>query len=224
MTSILVLGTNNLKKRAELEKLLVDTEIQIKTLRDFENSIEVLEDGLTFAENADKKASQQAIQLNQWVLAEDSGLIVDSLKDEPGVYSARYAALKKIQLENGYATLADAARLHPDIHSSDADNNAMLLDVLKGKTGDQRRAHYCCFMALSNPQGEIVARTFGFCYGRILTEPHGENGFGYDPYFEVVEFHKTFGLLAPEVKSCISHRARATRAMISLLKRLGSRQ
>ena len=149
---------------------------------------------------------------------------VDALGGEPGVYSARYAALKKIQRENGYATLADAARLHPDIHSSDDDNNAMLLKVLEGKTGDQRRAHYCCYMALSNPQGEIVARTSGVCYGRILTEPHGENGFGYDPYFEVVEFHKTFGLLAPEVKSCISHRARATRAMIPLLKALGNRQ
>ncbi len=219
MTTTLVLGTNNLKKRAELEKLLVDTDIQIKTLRDFENSIEVVEDGLTFAQNADKKASEQALVLNQWVLAEDSGLIVDVLRDEPGVYSARYSALKKIQQENGYATLADAARLHPDIHSTDADNNAALLEVLKGKTADQRRAHYCCFMALSNPQGEIVARTNGVCYGRILTEPHGENGFGYDPYFEVVEFHKTFGLLAPEVKSCISHRARATRALIQILKR-----
>lgn len=220
MKKSIVLGTNNLKKRHELELLFADCNVELKTLRDFDNSIEVVEDGVTFSQNADKKAAEQAKHLNQWVLAEDSGLIVDLLKDEPGVYSARFGALKKMQRENGYASLTQAAEIHPEIHSSDLQNNQTLLEVLQNVPMEKRTAYYCCFMSLANPQGEIVARTNGQCRGRILTQPFGENGFGYDPYFEIVEFHLTFGLLAPEVKSCISHRARAARQLIPILKRL----
>lgn len=219
MNCILVLGTGNLKKRQELEALLSagGSNIDLRTLKDFPNALDVVEDGLTFAENACKKASEQAKHLNQWVLAEDSGLTVDCLKTEPGVYSARFAALKQMQRENGWSTLVEAAKAHPDVHSSDDDNNRMLLDVLKDASLDQRAAQYNCYMALSNPQGEIVAQTNGYCRGRILAQPYGTNGFGYDPYFEIVELHQTFGMLAPAVKSCISHRARASRQMIPLL-------
>ncbi len=218
MNRVIVLGTNNLKKRQELELLLADCSVELKTLKDFSNSIEVVEDGLTFSENACKKASEQATNLNQWVLAEDSGLIVDCLTDQPGVYSARFGALKKIQQEKGYKSLTEAAQACPEVHSSDQDNNNMLLEVLKDTPMDKRTARYCCYMALSNPEGQIIAQTVGQCCGRILTAPFGENGFGYDPYFEVIEFHRTFGLLAPEVKSCISHRARAARKLIPILR------
>lgn len=220
MSWTIVLGTGNLKKRQELEALLSGLDIELLTLKDFPNAIEVIEDGLTFAENARKKAAEQAKHLNQWVLAEDSGLTVDILKTEPGVYSARFAALKQMQRENGWATLSEAAKAHPEVHSTDADNNRMLLDVLKDVSADERAARYNCFMALSNPQGEIVAETNGYCCGRILDQPHGTNGFGYDPYFEIVELHQTFGLLSPAVKSCISHRARAARQLIPILQRL----
>lgn len=193
-----VLGTGNRKKCLELQELLAPVGIAFRTLADFENTIEVLEDGNTFAENAKKKASEQAKHLGQWVLAEDSGLCVDFLNGAPGIYSARFSG------EN----------------ATDDRNNELLLEKLGNLPLEKRTAHYCCCAAVSDPEGTIRAQSEGRCCGRIRFELAGEGGFGYDPLFEIVEYHTTFGLLDSSVKRAISHRSRAMRLLIPELIRL----
>ncbi|MBN1853772.1 MAG: RdgB/HAM1 family non-canonical purine NTP pyrophosphatase [Pirellulales bacterium] len=192
MSSTLILGTRNPKKGEELAELIAPLGIDVLTLADISGAMEVVEDGTTFAANASKKACLQAIHLGQWVLAEDSGLCVDALNGQPGVYSARYAG-------EG---------------ATDASNNRRLLAELAGTPTARRTAHYHCHMVLSDPMGEIRAQSHGICRGRIRTEPAGTHGFGYDPLFEILEYHRTFGLLPPLVKRVISHRGRAMRAIV----------
>ena len=185
----LVLGTHNQKKRQELEHLLAGRPIELLTLDDFPNAIEVEETGQTFIENARLKATQQAQRLGVWVLGEDSGLSVAALDGQPGVFSARFAG--------------------PE--ATDDMNNRKLLEQLAHIPLDQRDAWYTCTIALSDPRGNVVLETSGECHGRIVFESRGTNGFGYDPLFEIVEYHRTFGELGPAVKSVLSHRARAYR-------------
>lgn len=195
----LVLGTRNTGKRKELEYLLrACQEIRLKTLDEFSAAIEVEETGATFAENAVLKATQQARQLDQWVLGEDSGLSVKALNGAPGVYSARFTGP----------------------NASDEENNALLLKRLDGVPLCKRAAWYTCSMALSDPQGRVRISCESCCHGRILTGPRGDAGFGYDPLFEIVEFHLTFGQLGDAVKSVLSHRARANRIFVDKLLRL----
>lgn len=195
----LVLGTRNIKKRKELEYLLRPyQDIHLKTLDEFATAIEVEETGSTFAENAALKATQQARQLGQWVLGEDSGISVEALNGDPGVYSARFAGPK----------------------ATDEENNALLLKKLDGLPLRKRTAWYTCSMALSDPEGQVHIRCEGRCYGRILTRQLGDAGFGYDPLFEIAEYHLTFGQLGDAVKSVLSHRARANRIFVSKLLKL----
>ena len=196
---ILVLGTNNRKKGIELAELLVPYGITVKTLADFDRKLDVVEDGATFIENARKKATEQARFLGQWVLGEDSGLSVDALKGAPGVHSARFAA-------------GDTAE-----NSDDAANNRLLLERLGNLPLEKRTAHYTSTAVLSDSHGTIHAESEGRCCGRIRFDATGTNGFGYDPLFEVVEYHRTFGELCPTIKRCISHRARAMRRIIPLI-------
>lgn len=188
----LVIGTHNRKKGAELAELLASRGIGIKTLADFPNAIEVVEDGDSFAANAALKATQQAAHLNEWVLADDSGLVVDALRGAPGIYSARYAGP----------------------NATDDANNARLLADLNNTPLDKRTAHYVCHVSLADRTGVIRAESHDECHGRILYKPSGPNGFGYDPLFEVIEYHRTFGELGPAVKRAISHRSRALRAIL----------
>jgi len=195
---LLVLGTSNVKKRQELSELFAPTGLKLLTLEDFSNAIEVEETGQTFAANAALKARQQACHLNRWVLAEDSGLMVDVLDGAPGVFSARYSG---------------------DNATDDSNNQRLLADL--GQTPiEKRTAAYCCHMTLADPNGTIAVESEAFCRGRITFQPRGSNGFGYDPLFEVIECHKTFGLLGSVVKAAISHRARAARQMLPSLIRL----
>jgi XTP/dITP diphosphohydrolase len=194
----LVIGTTNAAKGRELRELLEPYGFRVQTLKDVGSPREVVEDGDSFAANARKKASEQARHLRAWVLADDSGIEVDALGGRPGVYSARYAGES----------------------ASDADNNAKLLDELADRPLERRTARYVCHVAVADPAGEIRAETADFCRGRIALEPVGTNGFGYDPIFEVVEYHKTFGQLGPRVKAAISHRARALRAIVPKLTAL----
>ena len=195
----LIFGTGNRNKGIEATEILASTGVVLRTLADVPNAIDVEEDGTTFAENARKKAIVQALRLKEWVLAEDSGLCVDYLDGAPGVYSARFAGSE---------------------NRSDVRNNALLLEKLEGVPTEKRGAQYVCHMVLSDPEGNVVFETEEYCRGRILTEQRGANGFGYDPLFEVVEFHKSFGELAPEIKRAISHRARATRRLAYELHKL----
>jgi len=192
----LVIGTTNLAKGRELAELLEPLGIRVRTLHDFAGALDVVEDGSTFAENACKKAAQQARHLDRWVLADDSGLEVDALDGAPGIYSARFAGEQ----------------------ATDAENNARLLEELTETPWGKRTARYYCHVAVADRTGTIRGESSGICRGRIRTEPSGSNGFGYDPLFELREYHRTFGQLGPAVKAALSHRARATRAIVPQLR------
>ncbi len=191
----LVLGTRNRKKGLELIELLAPWGFELVTLADLPNAIDVEETGDTFAANAALKACQQARHLNAWVLGEDSGLAVDALGGAPGVYSARFAGE----------------------HGDDAANNCLLLEKLVGVPLEKRTAHYVCHATLSDPAGAIRAQAEDRCHGRIRLTEQGSGGFGYDPMFEIVEYHRTFGELNSAVKAMLSHRARAIRAIVPQL-------
>jgi XTP/dITP diphosphohydrolase len=141
------------------------------------------------------KASQQAIHLGRWVLADDSGLEVDALGGAPGIRSARYATC----------------------NATDAANNDRLIAVLADTPLTCRTARYVCHVAVADPTGAIRAESHDVCHGRIRSEPAGTNGFGYDPHFEIIEYHRTFGELGPAVKRALSHRSRALRAILPQL-------
>ena len=195
----LVLGTRNQKKRRELEYLLrAHTDIQLLTLDQFATSVEVDETGTTFRENAHLKATQQANAIGRWVLGEDSGLSVHALDGQPGVYSARFSGE----------------------HATDDSNNELLLKQLGDLPAPQRTAWYTCYMALANPEGQVVAECEGRCYGRILKQRVGTAGFGYDPLFEIPEYRMTFGELGDAVKAVLSHRARAHRKFLPQLLKI----
>ncbi len=197
---LLVIGTTNLAKGRELAELLEPFGFRVQTLQEFPSALDVVEDGDTFAANAQTKASQQAIHLGHWVLADDSGLGVEALNGRPGIYSARYSG------EN----------------ATDEANNDRLLADLANTPAEKRDARYYCHVAVADPKGEIRAESSGICRGRIRTERAGTNGFGYDPLFEIVEYHRTFGELGPSVKEALSHRARAMRAIVPKLVALAN--
>jgi len=184
---LLVLASRNAKKAAEVDALLEPHGIGVKAVSEFGDLPEVIEDGDSFEENANKKASQTAKHIGQWTIGEDSGLCVDALKGAPGIYSARFSG------EN----------------ATDASNNQLLIEKLSDLPAAKRAAHYVCHIALSDPQGIIRLNVERRCNGVIIDEPHGENGFGYDPHFMIPEYNRTFGELSPVVKKCISHRAKA---------------
>ncbi|MGL4513346.1 MAG: non-canonical purine NTP pyrophosphatase [Lacipirellulaceae bacterium] len=193
---LVVLGSNNLKKRDELAALVEPRGLCVATLADFPGrAIVVEEDGRTFEHNARKKAAEQALALGEWVLADDSGLCVDALGGEPGVDSALYAGR----------------------HGDDDANNSLLLERLAEIPPEKRGAHYVAVLVLADPRGEVRAEARGECFGRIASAPRGEAGFGYDPLFEIRELHLTFGELGPAVKRALSHRARAMRQMLPRL-------
>ena len=200
---MLVLGTTNQGKLRELVELLEPHGIGCASLAGLPAAVDVDETGATFAENAAIKTTAQAVTLDRWVLAEDSGLVVPALAGAPGVFSARFS---------GPAAGADRETV-------DGRNNALLLERLAGRNGLDRAAHYACHAALAEPGGRIVAVASGTCHGRIAETPAGCGGFGYDPLFIVPEYHRTFGELPPAVKAVISHRARAMRAILPLLVR-----
>ena len=133
MAAVLVLGTRNAKKRQEIEEILGDLGLELRDLSAFPAAPEVDEDGTTFEANARKKAAEYARQVGQWVLAEDSGLVVPALGGRPGVYSARYAGKQ----------------------GDDAANNEKLMAELAPFPDDKRAAYYVCFAALADPKGEV---------------------------------------------------------------------
>jgi len=191
----IVLGTRNQKKGREIALLIAPplehhprlARLVARTLDEWPELPDVVEDQPSFAANALKKASETAKALGLWVVADDSGLTVDALDGEPGVFSARYAG----------------------VHGDDEANNRLVLEKLRDTPDDRRGAAFVCTLALSDPSGVIRLEADGRCRGRLLRETRGQNGFGYDPLFLIPEYHRTFGDLSPLVKSQISHRARA---------------
>jgi XTP/dITP diphosphohydrolase len=188
----LVLGTHNAKKLIELRLLLPEDQVQLLSLAEITNSIDVAETGDTFRANAALKATEQAIHLGRWVLAEDSGLTVDALNGRPGVYSARYAGDQ----------------------CDDEANNDKLLHEMAEVPEERRGAKFNSYLCLSDPTGQVRLEAHGTCCGRIATERSGSGGFGYDPLFIIREYHRTFGDLDLTVKRAISHRSRALRQFV----------
>jgi len=194
---LLVLGTWNRKKGEELAAQLAPLGLELRTLADFPQALSVAEDGDSFQANARAKAVEQARHLGEWVLGEDSGLAVDALDGAPGIRSARFAG-----------PAAD-----------DAANNRRLLEALAAVPAEQRSAHYVCHMVVADPEGTIRAESRAICRGRIINQARGSEGFGYDPLFEIPEYHRTLAELGLPVKRWLSHRGRAARQLIPLLRR-----
>jgi len=182
----LVIASKNRHKVREIKEILAGLPMVVKGVSEVADLPDVAEDGDTFTANAVKKALCTAKALGCMALADDSGLMVDCLNGEPGVYSARYAGSP----------------------ADDQANNAKLLAKMAGVPWEQRDAHFHCVIALASPTGEITTYT-GVCSGKIGFEPKGTNGFGYDPLFVVPELAQTFAELDPAVKNQISHRAKA---------------
>lgn len=198
MITEIVVATRNRKKMGEIAELLAPYGIATLCVADFPDIPETVEDGSTFAENAAKKAREVAIHLGRWAIGEDSGLCVDALGGRPGIFSARYAG---------------------DLADDDA-NNVKLQAELAAFDAGRRGAGYVCSVAVSDPTGAIRLTEEASCRGRITSAPRGRNGFGYDPYFLVPEYHQTFGELPAVVKRHLSHRARAFERLIPRLARL----
>jgi XTP/dITP diphosphohydrolase len=196
MTKTLLIATGNEKKRKEMEALVSGIGWEIKTLRDFPDCPEAVEDGETFMENAHKKALHYAGITGLLTLADDSGLAVDALNGRPGVYSARYA------------------------HGEGSDDEANLQKVLRDITGvpaEQRTARFICAAALAQADG-VVFETQQSVEGVLTEEKQGDAGFGYDPIFYYPPFGQTFAEVPAEAKHDVSHRGKALREVVSFLQ------
>ncbi len=181
----LVMATGNPGKVREIRQILGNYYDEILSLRDIGLKVDIVEDADTFHGNALKKAVTISKLVDCDVVADDSGLSVVGLDGRPGVYSARYS-------ESG----------------TDEDNNKKLVEEVTPLDEEGRKAYYTCDIVLAR-NGEEVCFAEGKCYGVIITEPRGNNGFGYDPYFYLPEYGQTFGELDPDEKNRISHRAKA---------------
>jgi XTP/dITP diphosphohydrolase len=198
MNKKLLVGSGNVKKKREVAALLEPLGWQLVSLADLVPMEAPEETGSDFLDNAKIKATYYAKASGLWTLGEDSGLCVAALKNAPGVFSARYAG--------------------PE--ATDERNNAKLIEQLSQVPYNQRAAFYVSTAAVAKPDGTIVATSRGECHGRIAKVPRGDAGFGYDPYFELIEYHKTFAELGMMVKNCLSHRARALEKLVVQLDRM----
>lgn len=195
-----ILASNNIKKIKEIKEILTGYPFEVYSLNDMNINIDVEEDGLTFEDNAKKKA----IEIHQYlinngesnfiVLSDDSGLEVDCLNGKPGVYSARYSGE----------------------HGNDYKNNINLLQEMKDFKGDDRSARFVCVIAVVFEDGSVKT-VRGEVEGTIIEELKTEGGFGYDPLFFYRGLNKTFGEATPEEKNAISHRGNALKKLKDIL-------
>ena len=196
----LLLATGNPNKRREIEPLVRPLGIAVVTFDEVGDIGEVIEDGDTFQANASKKALYGASKTGLWCLADDSGIEVDALDGAPGVLSARYAG------EN----------------ATDEANNRKLLAAMADVPAETRTARFRCVMALAAPLGDggarVVFTTEGAVEGRLLREPRGANGFGYDPLFFHPASGAAFAELSMAAKSKVSHRGKALAAFAERLQ------
>ena len=184
----LIIATNNQGKVREIKAILGNFYDEIKSLKDAGIVADVVEDGDSFHANARKKAVEISEMVEGDVLADDSGLCVEALDMAPGIYSARFSG-------EG---------------ATDEKNNVKLLSLVKDQ--DNRRAWFVCSLVLANG-GKEKLYVEERAEGKIIDEPRGENGFGYDPLFYVEEYGQTFAEIPPEVKNKISHRAKALKKL-----------
>lgn len=195
----IIFATGNAGKMKEIRMIMADLDIEVQSMKEAEIQAEIVEDGETFEENAKIKAQAIAQELRARgeqavVLADDSGLEIDYLNKEPGVYSARYMG------EDTPYTV----------------KNANLIQRLEGVLDEERTARFVCVIAAVFPDGRVF-QTRATIEGRIGYEEKGENGFGYDPIFYLPEYGMYSAELAPEEKNRISHRGKALEEMKKIL-------
>ena len=192
----IVFATGNENKMKEIRMILADLGMEIVSMREAGVDEEIVEDGMSFEENAEIKArAVSRVLVNDIVLADDSGLEIDYLDKAPGIYSARFA---------GEDTSYDIKNNH-------------IIDLLAGVPDDQRTARFVCVIACAFPDGRTIT-VRGVIEGRIGYEQKGENGFGYDPIFYLPEYGCTTAQLSPEQKNEVSHRGKALCAIKRKLK------
>ena len=184
MKKILYVASKNLGKIDEYRKIL--SKVNCKLLLQPE-SIEVLEDGLDFRENAIKKACEVALKTKSYAIADDSGLCINALNGRPGIYSSRFA-------EN------DQKRIEKVLNELDGEQN--------------REAFFIANVCVSDPEGKLILDSEGRCFGEILLKPRGCNGFGYDPIFQEKSTNLTFAEMSKNVKDIYSHRGKALEKII----------
>lgn len=192
----IVFATGNKDKMREIRQILGGLNAEIKSMKEAGVDVDIVEDGTTFEENALIKAREVSKYCkDSIVLADDSGLEIDFLNKEPGIYSARYLGRD----------------------TSYTEKNTIILEKLNGVPDEKRSARFVCAIAACLPDGrELVVR--GTMEGRIGYEIAGENGFGYDPIFFLPEYGKTSAELLPEEKNAVSHRGKALRMMEEKLR------
>jgi len=192
----LLIATHNQGKVREYRELLADLPVEVTFLDELGITTEIEETGESFAENAVLKALGYAEMTGLWTWADDSGLEVDALNGEPGIFSARYGGLQDDQARYTY-----------------------LLERLADVPAGQRAARFRCVVALALPDGDAFTAS-GAIEGAIVTAPRGSNGFGYDPIFQIEWSDLTMAELSPELKNSISHRAKAARSARRILMTL----
>lgn len=191
MNEEILIATKNEGKLKEFKNIFEKKGIKVKSLKDISSAINVVENGLTFEENARLKAEGYARNVGVPVLADDSGLQIDALNGRPGIFSARYAG-----------------------DHNDAANNAKVLSELGGIPNEKRTANFHTTIVVRKPDGaELIAN--GDLKGRILPVPRGENGFGYDPLFFIDGRNKTLAEMTTDEKNEISHRALAIQDLLN---------
>lgn len=203
MRKILV-ATSNPGKLRDFDGAAAAHDVEITGIPNFAALPVVVEDGLTFEENACKKAEQYSLAVpGEIVIADDSGLEVDALNGAPGVHSARYAADEPHKA---------------DENTDDAANNARVLRELNGVPPERRTGRFVCVIAAAQ-DGHMLATFRGVAEGVILDHPRGTGGFGYDPMFYFPQIQKTFAEIPPEEKANYSHRGAAFRAFLNWIDR-----
>jgi XTP/dITP diphosphohydrolase len=178
----LLVASHNLNKIKEFKSLLFDQKVEIVSLKDLNETDDVIEDGLTFFENAYLKASYFAKKHQMMTVSDDSGIVIEALGGRPGIYSARYSG------------------------KGDLENNQLVLSEMKEK--ENRSAYFISSVVLCYPNGEYKSYE-GRVYGEIHNKMVGTEGFGYDSIFYYIPFHKTFAEVSLEDKNKVSHRAKA---------------
>ena len=194
--SKLLIATNNAAKIREYRNILADLPLTLTSLAAEGINLDPEETGTTFVENALLKARAFAATSDLLILADDSGLEIDALGGEPGVYSARYGNTAKDDHVKRYQ---------------------IVLEKVQAIPWEQRTARFRCVIALAY-QDQVIGTADGTVEGFITTEPKGSGGFGYDPIFYVPEFEATLAEVSPERKHSISHRGRAARAALPLIE------
>lgn len=194
----IVIASQNLHKIREIRAILKpEYPFDYLSLLDFPEYQPPEESGETFEDNAFIKATHAANTLKRWVIADDSGLVVPALEDQPGVRSARYAG--------------DTA--------SDKENRVKLINALDPIPENERTGYYFCALAFASPDG-IQMQVKGSCEGSLLLKPRGSQGFGYDPLFLKYDYNKTFAEIDEETKNRISHRRKALDKLSPALEKL----